>query len=212
MQKRLSVRCCDLRTYIAASVFFLHDGVLRHIAWLGAIWLVLWLPPVGPWLTSTMTAHMLVQIPLFVVIGIRLGSMQDRWIDAVRPYRWALLLLAGATLMVWMIPRMLDLAVQSWTVDLAKAGTLTLAGMALRLAWQASGPVVCGLLHVEALATIWRLGWLYLESPTRLCVQYGQGDQARLGAALLVAGTLYAVWLAVRALGGPIAWTRMIRG
>ncbi|PKO40209.1 MAG: hypothetical protein CVU30_17240 [Betaproteobacteria bacterium HGW-Betaproteobacteria-3] len=183
---------------------------MRRAAWLGAIWLVLWLPPVAPWLTGTMTAHMLVQIPLFVVIGVRLGSMQDCGIDAMRPYRWALLLLAGATLMVWMIPRMLDLAVQSWTVDVAKAGTLTLAGMALRLAWQASGPVVRGLLHVEALATIWRLGWLYLDSPTRLCLQYGQDDQARLGAALLVSGALYAAWLAARGLGViPVVSLRM---
>lgn len=195
------MRCCDSRAYIAARALFRHDSVMRQAAWLGAIWLVLWLPPVGSWLTGTMTAHMLVQIPLFVVIGIRLGGLQDCWIDAMRPYRWALLLLAGATLMVWMIPRMLDLAVQSWTVDVAKAGTLTFAGMALRLAWQASGPVVRGLLHVEALATLWRLGWLYLESPTRLCLQYGQDDQARLGAALLVSGALYAAWLAARGLG-----------
>lgn len=195
------MRCCDSRAYIAARALLLHDSAMRRAAWLGAIWLVLWLPPVGPWLTGTMTAHMLVQIPLFVAIGIRLGRMPDRWIDAVRPYRWALLLLAGTTLMLWMIPRMLDLAVQSWTVDVAKAGSLTWAGMALRWAWQASGPVVRGLLHVEALATLWRLGWLYLESPTRLCLQYGQDDQARLGAALLVSGALYAVWLTARGLG-----------
>lgn len=193
-------------------------GASRRAAWLVLAWLALWLPPVGSWLTRTMTAHMLVQIPLLVLIGILLGrllasKMQGRWIEAVRPYRWALLLLAGAALMVWMIPRMLDLAVQNWAVNAAKAGSLTLVtGLALSLAWQTSGPVVRGLLHAEALATLWRLGWLYLESPTRLCLQYGQDDQARLGAALLAAGALYAVWLAARALCGPIAWLGASRG
>ena len=49
---------------------------------------------------------------------------------------------------------------------------------------------------------MWRLGWLYLDSPLRLCVQYGLDDQRRLGYALIGLGTVYAIGLATMALAG----------
>ncbi len=100
-----------------------------------------------------------------------------------------------------MIPRLLDLAVESASTDGVKAVSLVLlAGVPLRLAWEQFGPVERGVVHVEALASFWRLGWLYLDSPSRLCTQYGMDDQQRLGSLLLRAGFLYAAWLAWRAL------------
>jgi hypothetical protein len=163
-------------------------------------------PPLGPLLKSSMTLHMLVQISAFVLLGALLGRGWLRRMPAAsvwaRTYRWPLLLTATATLMAWMIPRLLDLAVQSAAIDAAKAASLVLlAGLPLALAWAGLGPVLRGILHVEALATVLRLGWLYLESPVRLCAQYGLNDQAQLGRALLMAGALYAAWLALRALG-----------
>jgi hypothetical protein len=116
-------------------------------------------------------------------------------------YRWPLLLLALGTLMVWMIPRLLDLAVESAAVDAAKlVSLLFLGGVPLGLAWSALGPVVRAILHVEALASLWRLGWLYLESPTRLCTRYALDDQTRLGGILLMLGAGYATWLLLCAL------------
>jgi len=176
---------------------------------LAAAWLLVALPPLGALLERTMVGQMLVQIALLVVIGLDLGrrmlTQHPGLLRAVRPYRWGLLIVAIVTLAVWMIPRMLDLAVASGAVDLAKACSLTLlAGLPLSLAWRAFGPVVRGLLHVEALATLARLGWLYVDSPTRLCTQYGWGDQVRLGHALLAVGVIYVVWLVSRALGADL--------
>ncbi|MBX3604825.1 MAG: hypothetical protein KF788_06125 [Piscinibacter sp.] len=163
------------------------------------------LPPLSSLLEATMTGHMLLQIPLLVVCGWVLGNrlldLPSARLRALSPLRWALLVVAAATLGVWMIPRLLDLAVASAGVDLAKALTLALAGgLPLRLAWAGLGPVARGIVHVEALASLWRLAWIYLDSPARLCSQYGLADQQRLGRLLLQAGALYALWLAWRAL------------
>lgn len=169
--------------------------------------LLIGLPPLGPWLKSSMLTHMLIQIPAFVVCGHAAGRRLRRRHPqlALRShlYRWPLLLCAAFTLMAWMLPRLLDLAVESPAVDGAKLLSLTLlAGMPLGLAWSCFGPVVRALVHVEALATLWRLGWLYIDSPARLCTQYGLDDQNRLGLWMLGLGAVYALWLAVKALSG----------
>lgn len=174
---------------------------------LALAWLLLVMPPIGPWLSSTMVGHMLVQIPLLVVCGHALGRyLLQRSPTLARytvAYRWPLMLCAVITLTVWMLPRLLDLALESTTVNAAKLLSLPfMAGLPLGVAWRSLGPVARGLLHVEALATVWRVGWLYLDSPSRLCTQYVLDDQARAGTWMLALGCGYAVWLAVGALTG----------
>lgn len=162
-------------------------------------------PPVGTALKSSMTTHMAMQMPLLVLCGWWLGGLIAQRAEArfrgLAALRWAAFVVAAATLSVWMVPRLLDLAVESATIDAAKAVSLVLlGGVPLRLAWTQFGPVERGVVHVEALASFWRLGWLYLDSPSRLCTQYGLDDQQRLGSLLVKAGFLYATWLMWRAL------------
>jgi hypothetical protein len=154
-----------------------------------------------------MTTHMLVQIPLLTTcgwhLGGRLAGRHPAALGALSRFRWALLVVAFATLAVWMIPRLLDLAVQSVQISLAKGLSLVLlGGLPLRLAWLHLGPVARGIVHLEALATFWRIGWIYLDSPSRLCTQYGLDDQQRLGGLVLQAGAMYAVWLVWLAMNG----------
>jgi uncharacterized membrane protein YqaE (UPF0057 family) len=182
---------------------------------LGKVWpvaagLSIAVPPLAGVLESTMTTHMLLQIPLLAACGWFLGEHLARRypvaLGTLSMFRWALLILAAGTLAVWMIPRLLDLAVQSAGVDFAKVTSLALlGGLPLRIAWFHLGPVARGIVHVEALASLWRVGWIYVDSPSRLCTQYGLEDQQRLGALLLQAGAMYAVWLAWQALGLPTA-------
>lgn len=168
-------------------------------------WAIVWLPPVGSTLKHSMLTHMVLQIALLTVLGALLAEAWRRsdrnLISQLRPYRWAMLIVAATTLMLWMIPRLLDAAVQNVAVDALKVMSLAVGGAVLRLCWTSFGPVIRGLLHVEALASLWRIGWLYLESPTRLCSQYSIGDQQRVGNTLLVLGMVYALWLASNALG-----------
>lgn len=122
----------------------------------------------------------------------------------LRPLRWSLLICSAFTLGIWMIPRLLDLAAGSFLADLVKATTLTFAGgLPLKLGWINAGPVLRGLIHIEVMASLVRLGWIYAESPARLCTSYGLADQYWLGASLITVGGGYAVITAWRALNGP---------
>lgn len=178
-----------------------------NVGWPIAAAMLIAAPPLAGPLESTMTTHMLVQIPVLALCGWFAGDwLADRHPAvalALAPFRWALLVVAFATFAVWMIPRLLDVAVQSAGADLAKALSLTLlGGLPLRLAWLHLGPVARGIAHLEALATLWRIGWIYLDSPSRLCTQYGMDDQQRLGSLVLQAGAMYAVWLVWLAVSG----------
>jgi hypothetical protein len=180
----------------------------RMQAW-GMLAIALWLPGLGAALKHSMLTHVGVQVSLLVVAGYGLGhaflAHHPKHHQTARRYRGALMLVAVFTLMVWMVPRLLDLAVDLPEVDLLKALSLVFfAGVPLAWAWSHLPAVAQGVLHLEALATLWRLGWLYLDSPSRLCLRYGLEDQHNLGRGLMVAGVIYALWLAYLALRGQV--------
>jgi hypothetical protein len=64
------------------------------------------------------------------------------------------------------------------------------------------GFVVRGVFLVEFVASFFRLGWLYLISPIRLCNNYALDDQQRLGGYMLAIGGGLLVWLAWKLLWG----------
>jgi hypothetical protein len=67
---------------------------------------------------------------------------------------------------------------------------LLLIGLPLALAWPRMSFIVEGVLLIECIATLFRLGWLCLVWPHRLCNLYLLGDQQRLGQLLLLIGTV----------------------
>ncbi len=158
------------------------------------------------WETS-MTFHMAVQIPLLVLLGILLGrylkqrcaTTMFQWI---RRYRATLLLLALFILGSWMVPRLLDTALHQPVIAIAKWLTLPLAGVALQLSWRQLPVVLRGVLHLEAVASLLRLGWLYLQAPDRYCVSYDLDDQQTLGYVLIIYAVLYGGLLALRVMFG----------
>lgn len=146
-----------------------------------------------------MVTHMAVQLPLLLIVGgyamVMLQQSYPRLTKTARRYRSPLLLLALFTLAIWMLPYLLDLALHRAEVEIIKWLSLPLAGMALVMSWQHLPVVLRGVLHVEAIATLLRLGWLYLIAPERYCVNYLIGDQVLLGYLLLCYGMLYALYL-----------------
>lgn len=182
----------------------------RYRAWLGAsLWAVLALPPVRAWLEASMTLQMLVQMPLLALAGW--------WLAAALPAGWRRVLtrwnhrgingflLASLTGMLWMVPRMLDAALEHPEVELAKFITIpALVGSALALSWLHAGFVLRAVVLLEAIATAFRLGWLYLASPMRLCSSYLLDDQQRLGQALLLLGVALCVLIAWQLMWGRI--------
>ena len=100
------------------------------------------------------------------------GRAAARWqgvADGVLRGGVAGLLFAAFVLTLWMLPRLLDAAVLDVRFGIAKFIALPAAGAALALSWPRTPPLLRLLVHVEAIATLLRFGWGYLEAPTRLC-------------------------------------------
>lgn len=142
-----------------------------------------------------MTLQMLAQIPLLALAGWCLRPLVPRRAtQALAPWdRNGIsgLLLVSLTAMLWMLPRALDAALGVPWVEIAKfASVPLLVGLPLALSWPRAGFVVRGVFLLEVTATAFRLGWLYLVSPERLCSNYLIGDQQRLGRILLAIGAV----------------------
>ena len=182
----------------------------RRHPWLGlALWLVLALPPVRHSLEATMTLQMLVQIPLLAMAGWWLASFLTR--PAVDALSWwnrsgiTGIVLASLAAVIWMLPRMLDAALENPWVALAKFTSVPLfLGMPLAISWPRAGFVVRGVWLVEIVAMAFRLGWLYMVSPVRLCSNYLLSDQQQLGKIMLAIGVAICLLLAWKLMWGHI--------
>ncbi len=157
--------------------------------------------PAGGWLASTMVGHVLALIPLLVVIGFVLGKSLEhrleRWLALVNAGGIGGVLMATFAIAFWMIPRWLDASLDSTFVAAAKYLSLVfLAGMPLALSWRRLHPIARGVVKIEFLAMLFRMGWLYLISPDRFCNNYLLTDQVWLGRALIVVGIALSItWL-----------------
>ena len=174
-----------------------------------ALWAVLSVPAVRHALESTMTSQMLVQMPLLALAGGWLAQGTPGWLDR-RLARWnhrgiSGLLLASLAGLIWMLPRALDAALDDPRFALAKFLSVPLLiGAPVALSWPRAGFVVRGVALLEVTATAFRLGWLYLISPVRLCSNYLLDDQERLGRFLLAIGVAIVLVLAWKLMWGRI--------
>lgn len=81
-------------------------------------------------------------------------------------------------------------------MELAKLTALVLAGMALRLSWRPAGLILQFFFLGNMLPMMGVVGWLYTESPLRLCNAYLLDDQIQLGNWLIgLAAVIAIVWL-----------------
>jgi hypothetical protein len=169
--------------------------------------LVLLAPPLRSGLEATMTAQMLIQIPLLVAAGWLLSyAVPARALAMVERsnHRGVTgLVLASTAAAFWMLPRSLDAATTQPLMAVAKYLSVPLLiGLPFALSWPRTGFIVRGVLLVEVVASFFRLGWLYLISPTRLCNNFALNDQRQLGGYLLAIGGGVLVWLAWKLLWG----------
>lgn len=152
-------------------------------------------------LESSLITHVLLQFPLLAGIGILIGGKyKSSFEPLLRIYNRngvAGILLSTFALIFWMIPRWLDASLTDPWIGVAKyASLLFLVGVPLSWSWAALHPIARGVVKIEFLTMLFRLGWLYLISPERLCNSYLQVDQEYLGyGCLLVATALALTWL-----------------
>lgn len=181
----------------------------RSCALPALLFLLLLVPPIRHVLEGSMTMQMLVQMPLLILVGVLLSRatparrtrVMAGW-DCHGINGFLLATLVGA---FWMLPRSLDAAVTDPRFALAKYLSMPLLiGLPFALSWQRMGFIVRGVFLLELIATFFRLGWLYLIFPGRLCNSYLLNDQQRLGRCMLFIGALLFLWTA-----GTLLWGRL---
>lgn len=171
------------------------------------LFVALLLPPSRRLLESSMTLQMLVQLPLLISTGYLLREAVPAPLAAVIA-RWnrhgiSGLVLASLAGMFWMLPRSLDAAVSlPWTAFAKFVSVPLLIGLPLGLSWPHMGFIVRGVFLLELIATFFRLGWLYLVSPVRLCNNYLLDDQQRAGETMLVIGSVILAGVLAKLLWG----------
>lgn len=180
-----------------------------------ALVMLLLAPALRRWLESSMTVQMLVQLPALAACGALLArGVPSRLMQALEPWNRSgvsALVLASVSAAFWMLPRALDAGVMQPPVTALKYVTLPLlVGLPLALAWPRMSFVVKGVLALEAIATLFRLGWLYLASPDRLCTLYRIDDQQRLGGWLLALGGLATLAVASKLLFGRFGMSETV--
>ena len=172
-----------------------------------ALFLLAAASPLRGWWETSLSGHMLGQIPVLIVAGALgargLFSTPPPWLMAIDRQGVVGLLVTLFALVFWMLPRSLDAALAEPPMEVAKFVSVpVLIGMPLALSWPRSPVLVKGFVLAQLLTMMLVVGWLYTTAPVRLCNYYLSSEQIFAGHLLIglaVVGGL--IWLA-RALFG----------
>lgn len=165
------------------------------------LWAAIALLPLGSLLEASLLGHVLVEIPLLVAVGTLLGATLARRLSSVLNVANAGgipgILLASFALAFWMIPRWLDASLADAAVAVVKYVSLPLlVGVPLVLSWRRLHPIARGVVKIEFLTMLFRLGWIYLIAPDRLCNNYLLNEQEYLAQGFILLGfALGATWV-----------------
>ena len=163
------------------------------------MWLIIAAGPAGPYLEASLLNHVLIEIPLLIIIGIIAGNLlKPRLAGVLGMISIPAILLACFALAFWMIPRWLDASLgNEFTAYMKYLSLPLLVGIPLALSWQVLHPIARGVVKIEFLAMLFRLGWIYLVSPDRLCNNYLLNEQQQLGYMMIILGFAFGTfWLA----------------
>jgi len=143
------------------------------------------------WLEHTMVGHIVIGFPLLISFGFYIGRRNANVFCRFATGGIPAILLATFTLAFWMIPRWVDASVTSLGVALIKYLCLIFfVGFMLGGSWAHLHFITKAVIKIEFLTMLFRLGWLYLVSPERLCNNYLLAEQLVLGKLFLAIGLL----------------------
>ncbi|MCP4490983.1 MAG: hypothetical protein GY820_27265 [Gammaproteobacteria bacterium] len=156
--------------------------------------------PLGQWLQASMVTLVLIQIPCLVLAGYIFGHRylkNNRYLLLINDMGIAGMLLCVLVGGYWMVPLALDASLAEPLIAFARYVSLpALVGIPLAVSWGKINSIARAVIKIELLAMLYRLGWLYLVSPNRLCNFYQTDEQVLLGKFFLViAVTLSVYWL-----------------
>lgn len=142
------------------------------------------------WLEQSLVAILTIGYPLLVCFGYFLGqqAITKKVIATIVEYSGGIsgVLLASFTLAFWMIPRWMDASAANLEIAILKYLCLIfLVGFPLGCSWSKTHFITRAVVKIEFLTMLFRLGWIYLISPDRLCNNYLLGEQVLLGKTFL---------------------------
>lgn len=167
-----------------------------------SLWVIISFTPLANWLENDIRLHMLVQIPLLAMLGYYFFYSlvpDDIEVKHGQQSGYASVLVTSFAALYWMIPKSLDAALSYEISGLLKYLSIPLLiGTPLALGWRRIGPIFRGFVIIEFLAMLFRLGWLYRDSPIRLCSNYGLYEQNSLGNYLIVIALILSLYWAAK--------------
>jgi hypothetical protein len=163
---------------------------------------------VADFLEQTLVGHILLLFPLLIGIGFFIGSIwrpnPGNFLDTVNQGGIAGIVLVSFSAAFWMIPRWLDASLDQPVVATMKYFSLIcLIGIPIAWSWDKLHSIARGLVKIEFLSMLLRLGWLYLISPIRLCNSYLLADQFYLAWGMLITAFALAITWVIPVFFGP---------
>jgi len=148
--------------------------------------------------------HILIQLSLLICVGYLLVEEKSKKIgEGNKINDWnkgggASLLIAIFTIAYWMLPRSIDAAISSGTMELLKFLTVPLLiGVPLKLGWGRAHPILKGFLKAQAISMLGVAAFIYIHAPIRICNSYLENAQQDLGYGFLyTAIALSIIWSA----------------
>lgn len=175
------------------------------------LYIFLVIPPVANFMESIMAMHMHMQMPMLVIAGMLMARfLQNRFPSFFE--KWNINGVPGILLFViimvyWMLPRTMDEALTTNTVELFKFFSLPfLAGVPLRDSWKKLSSLGKNVVIIFFTITYIGLGWLYIWSPVQLCNNYLVIEQVTLGWAFLTTAIGLVVYLGYNFFIDPSAY------
>lgn len=169
-------------------------------------WGLLALPPIRHLMEASMPLHVL-QLGLLAVCGGWLAHglrhVELPGLDGINRHGITGALTGLVTLAFWLLPLSLDRALSEslWALGKFLAVPLLL-GFCLVRSWPRLPVVVRGALWAQSISMAIVMGWLYRESPVRLCNNYLLHEQQQLGLLLWLLAAALSVRLIIWAFKG----------
>lgn len=169
--------------------------MIRRICWLIAI-IATVSPPIDSFLDSSMSRHMLLQMPLLAGLGYAAGLLWPRPRFRFASLELAAVFFALGSLMFWMLPRSLDTAVTVAWVDQVMHITMIVTGWSLAIGLPRLPFHTKMAFGIYALAMVLTTGVVYATAVVPVCSRYTVQQQNEAGTLLLwIGGALFLVLL-----------------
>lgn len=175
------------------------------------LFIFLVVPPVANFMESVMVIHMHMQMPMLVIAGFliarffknRFPGFFKKWNSNGVPG----ILLFVIIMVYWMLPRTMDEALTTQSVEVFKFISLPfLAGVSLRDSWKKLSSFGKNSIIISFTIMFLGLGWLYIWSPVQLCNNYLVIQQVTLGWAFLTTAIGLVVYLGYNFFIDPSAY------